>query len=162
MKKKLFDIKSIRSCIPSLLMATIAVASLSGCDIETSDNGDLDGFWHLERIDTLATGGVKDMSNEVVFWSVQAKLMHTQGSAAQGSFYFRFNQTADSLVVSSPYADHWHQDNGDNGGDIPVTDPSAFSEYGINSLEEHFAKESMSGSRMILKSDMLRLYFKKF
>ena len=25
------------------------------CDIESSKNGDLDGFWHLERVDTIST-----------------------------------------------------------------------------------------------------------
>ena len=35
----------------------LGVSVLAGCDIETSDNGDLDGMWRLESVDTLASGG---------------------------------------------------------------------------------------------------------
>lgn len=41
---------------------------LTSCDIETSDNGDLDGYWHLVRVDTLATGVSSDLSETRVFW----------------------------------------------------------------------------------------------
>ena len=56
-------------------MATIALTTLASCEIETSDNGDFDGFWHLERVDTLATGGTLDLSKKRVFWGVQYKLI---------------------------------------------------------------------------------------
>ena len=52
------------------LIAAISLV-LSSCTIETSDNGDFDGFWHLERVDTLATGNYLDLSKERVFWGVQ-------------------------------------------------------------------------------------------
>lgn len=48
---------------------------VNSCTIETSDNGDFDGFWHLERVDTLATGNYLDLSKERVFWGVQHKLI---------------------------------------------------------------------------------------
>lgn len=51
------------------LIAAISLV-LSSCTIETSDNGDFDGFWHLERVDTLATGNYLDLSRERVFWGV--------------------------------------------------------------------------------------------
>ncbi|MDY2692200.1 MAG: lipocalin-like domain-containing protein, partial [Prevotella sp.] len=28
---------------------------VSSCDMETSDNGDFDGYWQLASVDTLAT-----------------------------------------------------------------------------------------------------------
>lgn len=56
------------------LIAAISLV-LSSCTLETSDNGDLDGFWHLERVDTLATGNYLDLSRERVFWGVQHKLI---------------------------------------------------------------------------------------
>nr|MBP7472243.1 lipocalin-like domain-containing protein [Prevotella sp.] len=131
----------------------------SSCTLESSDNGDLDGFWHLEAIDTLSTGGHLDMSNYKIFWGVQAKLISLQGS--DNSFYLRFNQTGDSLIVNTPYYNHWHED-AENGGDIPVTDGTAMKIYGINALTEPFLKEKLNGSKMILKSSTLRLYFTKF
>ena len=42
------------------LIAAISLV-LSSCTLETSDNGDFDGFWHLERVDTLATGNYLDL-----------------------------------------------------------------------------------------------------
>ena len=41
-----------------ILMAACMLLSLglgmSSCTLETSDNGYFDGYWHLERVDTLA------------------------------------------------------------------------------------------------------------
>ena len=34
---------------------------VASCELERDHNGDLAGYWHLERVDTLQTGGVKDM-----------------------------------------------------------------------------------------------------
>ena len=42
------------AAIAAILTTALALAS---CELETSDNGKFDGFWHLERVDTLATGG---------------------------------------------------------------------------------------------------------
>lgn len=138
----------------------------SSCDIESSDNGDLDGFWHLEQVDTLATGGTCDYSDKRVFWGVQLKLISVSDYDTFGKwngYYFRFNQTSDSLVLSSPYLNHWHQDKGDNGGDIPVKEISdTLRRCGINHLEEHYYKEKLSSSKMILTTKELRLKFRKF
>lgn len=37
-------------------MLMMGSALLNSCEVDSSDNGDLDGFWHLESVDTLATG----------------------------------------------------------------------------------------------------------
>ncbi len=46
------------------LIAAISLV-LSSCTLETSDNGDFDGFWHLERVDTLATGNYLNLPRNV-------------------------------------------------------------------------------------------------
>ena len=33
------------------LLGSLALV-MSSCEMETTDNGDLDGFWHLESVDT--------------------------------------------------------------------------------------------------------------
>ena len=53
-----------------------AISAMMSCEIETSGNGDLDGFWHLVRVDTLSTGGMCDMSGRRVFWSVQVGILN--------------------------------------------------------------------------------------
>lgn len=141
------------------------VSSLVSCTFETSDNGDFDGYWHLERIDTLSTNGILDLSKEKIFWGVQYKLVSCRYIKEDDTFsyYFRFRQTNDSIILYSPYEDHWHQDNGDNGGDIPVYELNdIIRSLGINNLEEPFYKEKLKGDKMILTSKSLRLYFKKF
>ena len=40
----------------------------AACDIESTDNGNLDGFWHLEQVDTLATGGSLNLKEQKIFW----------------------------------------------------------------------------------------------
>lgn len=138
------------------------IVSLTSCTIESSDNGKLDGFWHLEEVDTLATGGVADLSEKRIFWGVQHKLISIKDYDAE-SFYCRFRQTGDSLILSSPYLNHWHQDHGDNGGDIPMKSVSDnLRRCGINHLEENFCKLRLTKEEMILKNEELTLRFKKF
>lgn len=146
--------------------ALLLLGSFSSCEMESSDNGKLDGFWHLEQIDTLETGGVCDYSNQRVFWGIEHRLISVSDYETFGSmdgYYFRFNQTGDSLILSSPYLNHWHQDNGEDGGDIPVTEMSdTLRRCGINQLTEYYYKEKLSGSKMILTTKQLRLKFRKF
>lgn len=136
----------------------------SSCTLESSDNGDLDGFWHLESVDTLATGKTEDFSHRYVFWGVEHKLIAVKETDTnREKFYFRFEQTGDSLKITQVYKNHWHQDQGEEGGDIPVDELSDdLQHYGINALPEGFKKEALSGSKMILKSKTVRLKFKKF
>lgn len=147
--------------IPTLLLAAGAMTS---CTIETSDNDGLDGFWHLEQVDTLATGHTMSLADRRVFWGVQAKLISVRDvdTDHDHGYLLRFRQTADSLITHSPYKDNWHEDIGDNGGDHPVDDPTLLAPYGINALEEGFAKERLSGGKMVLRSKTVRLHFKKF
>ena len=150
----------------SYIVPVLLLMSLTSCEIETSENGNLDGYWHLEQVDTLATGGVCDYRNQRVFWGIQHKLISVSDFDTFGSwlgYYFRFNQTGDSLILSKPYKNNWHQDNGDFGGDIPLTDINdTVRRCGINNLVEPFYKEKLSGSKMILRTKDLRLNFKKF
>lgn len=145
------------------ILATIALTTLASCEIETSDNGDFDGFWHLECVDTLATGGTLDLSKKRVFWGVQYKLISVYDIDKEGTFgyYLRFKQTSDQIVTHTPYKNNWHQDV-ENGGDHPIDDPTQLAPYGINNLEEEFVKEKLDGGQMILRSKILRLKFKRF
>lgn len=146
------------------ILAAFALVALASCEIETSDNGDFDGFWHLERVDTLATGGTLDLSKKRVFWGVQYKLISVRDVDKNKlhGYYLRFKQTSDKIVTHTPYKDNWHQDKGDNGGDHPIDDPKLLAPYGINNLEEEFVKEKLNGGQMILRSKTLRLKFKRF
>ena len=142
------------------LVVVFMSSCLLSCVLETSDNGKLDGFWHLEHVDTIATGGSLDMSGKKVFWSFQVNLLQLQGGSS--SFYFRFKQDADSLTIDSPYTSDGHEETFGEGGNKPVDDPNLLRDYGIDALETHYKKEALDGSRMILRSQRLRLMFRKF
>ena len=56
----------MRKAIYTVIGATM-IAAMTSCTIESSDNGKLDGFWHMEQVDTLATGGTQDLSDSLMF-----------------------------------------------------------------------------------------------
>lgn len=147
----------------AMMVAFVAISmfAFSSCELESSDNGKLDGFWHLESIDSLENGKTVDMSKLHVFWGIEYKLIAaTQYDNNTERMFFRFEQTSDSLKITQAFITHGHQD---NGGDIPLTEvTNDLRYYGINNLPEGFAKEALSGSKMILRSKTLRLKFKKF
>ena len=149
--------------VHAMMVAFVAISmfAFSSCELESSDNGKLDGFWHLESIDSLENGKTVDMSKLHVFWGIEHKLIAaTQYDNNTERMFFRFEQTSDSLKITQAFINHGHQD---NGGDIPLTEvTNDLRYYGINNLPEGFAKEALSGSKMILRSKTLRLRFKKF
>lgn len=149
--------------VHAMMVAFVAISmfAFSSCELESSDNGKLDGFWHLESIDSLENGKTVDMSKLHVFWGIEYKLIAaTQYDNNTERMFFRFEQTSDSLKITQAFINHGHQD---NGGDIPLTEvTNDLRYYGINNLPEDFAKEALSGSKMILRSKTLRLKFKKF
>lgn len=138
------------------MVMALVVAAMMSCEIEMSGNGDLDGYWHLVRVDTLATGGMCDMSGKRVFWSVQSSLINaTDYDRHYRGYFFHFDKSETTLRLFDPYADKRAD------GDIKVEDPSEISHLGINALDETFRIEQLSGSRMTIATEQLRLSFKK-
>ena len=127
-------------------------------DTRTNLIQQLDGFWHLERIDTLATGGVNNTADDYLFWCVQSRLVEV-GDRRDGykpGILFSFRHEGSVLSFYNPL----HSDRAN--GDRPVEDVDDLRPYGINEMEEHFDVETLNGSKMVLRSKVLRLVFKKF
>lgn len=143
--------------IYALCFVSTLICMLSSCELETSGAGDYDGMWHLTRVDTLATGGVLDLSKEKIFWSFQFNLMQADDkSGMRQSILMRYNDADGKLVLGQPYA--YDREN----GDAPLTETTLLKPYGINNVEETFQVLKVSGGKMRLQSDMLILTFKKF
>ncbi len=139
-------------------ISAFLIFSFTSCELETSGNGDLDGFWHLVQVDTLQTGGVNDTSKELFFWSFQVNLLQLCDRSYHIPIYMaRFNHENGQLKVTQPCLY-----NRDEGNEM-VTEENVkdISPYGLNALEETFRVEELSGSRMTLSNGTLRLYFKK-
>lgn len=138
--------------IITIILSAIALAS---CTLETSGNGDLDGFWHLTSIDTLSTGGKADYSERQVYWMFQGKLYrmreYIEGTAIVG----HFKENGDSLFITDVHRDDRMYD------DPAITNVAEVRVYGVNAIGEHYSIVKLSSSKMELKSKTLKLHFKK-
>ncbi|MBQ2337570.1 MAG: lipocalin-like domain-containing protein [Prevotella sp.] len=132
-------------------------SSASCSFLETDNSGKLGGFWHLERIDTLATGGRKDLSKEKRFWSVQGSILEVSRReiGIMQPFIFRYEHNGNTLSLSDA------RSNDREKGDPAVENVEPLRQYGINELHETFNVEALDRSKMQLKSNTLRLFFVK-
>ena len=121
----------------AIFIILTATTILCSCQKEDK-NGDLGGFWKI--METVDYNGARTDSKEHKrFWRVQLDLMRIAYS------YARFQHTGDSLFVQ--LIDH-------NG--------KGLQHYGIYNKEERFAVEHLDRNGMILKSDSVRIRFRKF
>lgn len=134
------------------------VLLFTSCDIETSDNGQLDGYWHLVRVDTLTSGVSCDFSNTRVFWGVEMNLIqvvdHDNDSGHYG-YLFNFEYKGNTLRL---YNAHKHER---ADGDPLVENVEVLQSLGINSLDDFFTIEKLNKNDMVIKDDYLRLWFEK-
>ena len=115
---------------------------LTSCELETSDNGDFDGFWHLVSVDTLANAQHQDLSQKRIFWAV---------------YYEQFKLEQNQLTLFNP-----HEKNREAGDPIVTEEHlDEIRPYGINALTEHFDVLLLNKDEMILKSSTLQLQFRK-
>lgn len=128
----------------------------SSCDNHHSCNGKLDGFWQMTNIECFGNCKKADIYNLPMYWAVQVDLLNIRQDKATYGLFFRFRQTKDSLIISEPYI------NNRDSSDIKITEAALLYPYGIYHLKEGFAIESLTNSAMILKSDSVRLVFRKY
>ena len=138
------------------VLAVVVIAVMYSCELETSGNGDLDGMWRLSQVDTLATQGVDRMEGKKLYWSFQYDLLQFDDKAGgHGSVLLRFERSGSTLRLHDPYV--YDREN----GDYQLDDVSLLSPFGMNSLDETFTIESIDGGKMVLRTEELRLYFRK-
>lgn len=131
----------------------------SACTLETdNDAGRMEGMWHLVKIESMTSAANEDLSEQVIFWSFQAKLLQMEDKTGQHySYLYRFQIDNDQLTLTSPY--QFDRENGDR----PLTayEPT-LGLYGIKSLTPVFRIEKIDRRKMILNDGTVRLYFDKF
>jgi hypothetical protein len=152
--------------ISLILLLTVAIAMGACSNFETSGNGAFDGYWQLERMDTLATGGSADMRERLVFWAVQHHLIElcdrhedtlTYGPV-NASVFYHFERFGDSLrFIADP---------------LPVTDNRFWADpyadfddvkvYGFSRIDEAFRVMQLDDDAMILRSQLYVMYFRKY
>ena len=132
------------------IIATALVAGATSCDIEHIDNGKLDGLWKLQALNSLSNQVTVDMSRSNLSYAIQGNLLQL------GRVYFRFDHQGDSLILHDPYV---------NSFDVSETliDISLVTPFGINNIpREAFYVDELSRSKMVLRSEFLRLHFEKY
>ena len=129
---------------------------LSACELETSHNGKLDGWWLLTAVDTLQTGGHANVEAQQCTWAFQGRLLELRDVPGQrGDYLLSFAQHGDDLLLSHPYL------SARDSGDIAVQTPQPLHPYGIQTLSEQFLIITIDRQHMVLTSTSLRLYFRK-
>lgn len=145
-------------------LITIFILLLTGCSIETSDNGVLDGRWQLMEINYFDGSNRKvETKEQLIFWDIQYKLIsiHSMSGKLHDSLteesLCRFNYTKDSLKLSDFYR---HFREADQKIDDPLT--TYFQKTGINGINANFAVLHLDSKSMLLQSDYAKLSFRKF
>lgn len=139
-----------------LYLLLLSLFLSTSCTLETSDNGDLDGFWQLSLIDTLSSQNSVDMRDSGYFWAVQHNLLILRETNLRNEYICKFKHMGDSLIINNPYY-YWR-----DSSDIKLKDPERIRKFGVNNLEEKFKIVNLNSSKMVLESQLLRLYFRKY
>jgi hypothetical protein len=120
---------------------------LTACSSESSNNGDLDGFWQL-------TG------RPGITWSFQGKILEFRDvNQVHHDLMAKFRHEGNLLIVY----DFRLVDR--DAGDLPVTESEAedLRAYGISNLEEEqFQIRQLTSDDMHLESSSESLHFRKY
>ena len=90
-----------------LLYIFTMLLMLAACDIHTSNNGDLDGYWQLRSVDTLSSGMSCDMRDSMLFWSFQGNLLHVRDNKEEklDKVFMRFTLSDKVMTLTNPIID---------------------------------------------------------
>lgn len=140
------------------LIALGTLLLLTACDWETSDNGNLDGFWQMTDVDTLATGGHENVKEKALTWSFQGRIMEVRQATHKGTpiYIFKFSHEGDILKTYNPYLNDRDKE------DPIVEDVKDINPFGFTALSQQFKVLKLTSSRLILQSPTLRLTFRKY
>jgi hypothetical protein len=133
----------------------LSLMFLYGCELETTDNGDLDGYWHLEQVDSLAGQRSIDYGQSNIFWSIQFELLQLS-NLEDNTIIYKLVYDNRQLTLANPCM----FDRAD--GDTLVTNVEVLRQYGVNALQENFKVVTLESRTMVLESPVLRLHFKKY
>ena len=141
-----------------LLYIFTMLLMLAACDIHTSNNGDLDGYWQLRSVDTLSSGMSCDMRDSMLFWSFQGNLLHVRDNKEEklDKVFMRFTISDKVMTLTNPIIDLR------DSSDLVLIDTTFLRHYGIHDMPETLKVVTLNSSTMILENRVLRLNFRKY
>jgi hypothetical protein len=132
---------------------------MTGCDVETSDNGDLDGFWRMSSMTSVYSSTLPgvDMRQSGLTWSFQGRMLELRDvNDRQKDIVMSFQHEGETLRVYDPYFVER------DSGDIRIEDVSYLIPYGINHTDDSFTVRELSSDRMVLSNILVTLEFRKY
>ena len=135
------------------------VLLMTGCDVETSDNGDLDGFWRMSSMTSVYSSTLPgvDMRQSGLTWSFQGRMLELRDvNDRQKDIVMSFQHEGETLRVYDPYFVER------DSGDIRIEDVSYLIPYGINHTDDSFTVLELSSDRMVLSNILVTLEFRKY
>lgn len=135
------------------------VLLMTGCDVETSDNGDLDGFWRMSSMTSVYSSTLPgvDMRQSGLTWSFQGRMLELRDvNDRQKDIVMSFQHEGETLRVYDPYFVER------DSGDIRIEDVSYLIPYGINHTDDSFTVRELSSDRMVLSNILVTLELRKY
>ena len=135
------------------------VLLMTGCDVETSDNGNLDGFWRMSSMTSVYSSTLPgvDMRQSGLTWSFQGRMLELRDvNDRQKDIVMSFQHEGETLRVYDPYFVER------DSGDIRLEDVSYLIPYGINHTDDSFTVRELSSDRMVLSNILVTLEFRKY
>lgn len=83
-------------------MAIVAMMGVTSCELHSSDNGALDNWWYLRRVDNVAEGTSTDYVEQRVFWGFIGNIMQTEKFTPRSMYIYRFHHEGNTLRVCEP------------------------------------------------------------
>ena len=142
----------MKKTIQYTLIVCAVLSILFACG-RTSDNGDLDGMWHLRTLETLETGTLTDVKENRIYYAFQFDLVTLRDIHNGGLYVGRFQHTSDSLLIYDIVV--MEQEN------VAATAEQLLP-FGIYGTTGRFAVRELNKSKMILRSEEAELTLKKF
>jgi len=151
-----------------LFIMALATLGLVACDkFQTSGNGMLDGYWQVTHVDTIATGNSADVTNRMIFWAVQSELIELtdrhdivdETDTRYPSIFYHFERSSEKLILlGNPKP----RVNNRVSSDSLVASHDECEYYGLNDRGDTLHILQLEEKKMILESELLRMYFRKY
>lgn len=137
--------------------------SLAGCD-KTPINGDLDGMWQLERIETPQ--GVTPTKERRVYLCIQLHLMEWC-NAPKGNrhhYFSHFTHQNDSLIIYDLCRASAHTATGSDDIPLTATEMAAgeMEDWGIHTLDTRYHIRRLNANKLELEKVDTVYAFRKF
>jgi hypothetical protein len=143
--------------ISLVFVSVVMLFSVASCQLESPHNDKLDGYWHIEQIDSISKGIHVDKRESRVTWAVQARLLQIRDydSDVRSIYTCHFVYEDQTLTLTDAYYDDR------TIGDTLITDFTQIEPYGVRTIPVSYTIEQLSSERMILSDGTIRIYFRK-